>query len=109
MAQYDDGDDHDVCQFHAHWGGEDSRGSEHTVDGKVNIIFIIIVIIIIVIIIFDIIIIIIIIVSSLQALASEIHLVHFNQKYGNIETAIDKVLKCSFVKYAGLISPRTIR
>ena len=117
MAQYDDDDDHDhdgdddhdVCQFHAHWGGEDSRGSEHTVDGKVNIIFIIIVIIIIVIIIFDIIIIIIIIVSSLQAFASEIHLVHFNQKYGNIETAIDKVLKCSFVKYAGLTSPRTIR
>ena len=112
MAQYDDDDhddhdgddDHDVCQFHAHWGGEDSRGSEHTVDGKVNIIFIIIVIII-----FDIIIIIIIIVSSLQAFASEIHLVHFNQKYGNIETAIDKVLKCSFVKYAGLISPRIIR
>ena len=25
-----------LAQFHAHWGGENSRGSEHTVDGKVN-------------------------------------------------------------------------
>jgi len=25
-----------LAQFHAHWGGENSRGSEHTVDGKVS-------------------------------------------------------------------------
>ena len=25
-----------LAQFHAHWGGENSRGSEHTVDGKVK-------------------------------------------------------------------------
>jgi len=45
-------------QFHAHWGGENSRGSEHLVDG--------------------------------EAFAAEIHLVHFNQKYGDFETAMDK-------------------
>jgi len=47
-----------LAQFHAHWGGENSRGSEHTVDGK--------------------------------AFAAEIHFVHFNQKYGDFETAVDK-------------------
>ena len=25
-----------LAQFHAHWGGENARGSEHTVDGKVG-------------------------------------------------------------------------
>merc|ERR1712025_50527 len=27
-------DTYQLVQFHAHWGGENSRGSEHTVDGK---------------------------------------------------------------------------
>ena len=31
-----DGDTYQLVQFHAHWGGENSRGSEHTVDGKVG-------------------------------------------------------------------------
>jgi len=26
-----------LAQFHAHWGGENGRGSEHTVDGKVSV------------------------------------------------------------------------
>ena len=29
-------DNYQLVQFHAHWGGENGRGSEHTVDGKVN-------------------------------------------------------------------------
>ena len=28
--------EYQLAQFHAHWGGENSRGSEHTVDGKVR-------------------------------------------------------------------------
>ena len=31
--------------MHAHWGGENSRGSEHTVDGKVTIVTIILIIV----------------------------------------------------------------
>jgi len=47
-----------LAQFHAHWGGENSRGSEHTVDGKM--------------------------------FSAELHLVHFNTKYGNLGDAVDK-------------------
>ena len=28
--------EYQLAQFHAHWGGENARGSEHTVDGKVK-------------------------------------------------------------------------
>ena len=31
-----EGDTYQIAQFHAHWGGENGRGSEHTVDGKVG-------------------------------------------------------------------------
>ena len=27
-------DEYEVWQFHAHWGDDDCRGSEHTVDGQ---------------------------------------------------------------------------
>ena len=47
-----------LAQFHAHWGGENSRGSEHTVDGK--------------------------------SFSAELHLVHFNTKYGDLGNAADK-------------------
>ena len=47
-----------LAQFHAHWGGENARGSEHTVDGK--------------------------------SFSAELHLVHFNTKYGDLGNAVDK-------------------
>ncbi|XP_023342769.1 carbonic anhydrase [Eurytemora carolleeae] len=47
-----------LAQFHAHWGGENSRGSEHTVDGKM--------------------------------FSAELHLVHYNSKYGSFGEAADK-------------------
>lgn len=51
-------DIYQLAQFHAHWGGEDSRGSEHTVDGKM--------------------------------FSAELHLVHYNSKYGDFGNAVDK-------------------
>ena len=27
-------DEYELWQFHAHWGSDNSKGSEHTVDGK---------------------------------------------------------------------------
>ena len=27
-------DEYELWQFHAHWGNDSSKGSEHTVDGK---------------------------------------------------------------------------
>ena len=51
-------DVYQLAQFHAHWGGENARGSEHTVDGK--------------------------------AFSAELHLVHYNTKYGDLGTAVDK-------------------
>jgi len=51
-------DTYQIAQFHAHWGGENSRGSEHTVDGKM--------------------------------FSAELHLVHFNTKYGSFANAADK-------------------
>ena len=50
--------EYQLAQFHAHWGGENARGSEHTVDGK--------------------------------AFSAELHLVHYNTKYGDLGTAVDK-------------------
>jgi len=47
-----------LAQFHAHWGGENGRGSEHTVDGKM--------------------------------FSAELHLVHYNSKYGDFGSAADK-------------------
>jgi len=51
-------DTYQIAQFHAHWGGENSRGSEHTVDGKM--------------------------------FSAELHLVHYNTKYGSFGNAADK-------------------
>jgi len=48
-------DEYELWQFHAHWGSDNSKGSEHTVDGK--------------------------------EYASELHLVHWNKKYENPNTA----------------------
>ncbi|XP_052283380.1 uncharacterized protein LOC127880170 isoform X13 [Dreissena polymorpha] len=45
-------------QFHLHWGADDNRGSEHTIDGKM--------------------------------FASELHLVHWNTKYGTFAEAVTK-------------------
>jgi len=45
-------------QMHAHWGKQEGRGSEHTIDGKM----------------FD----------------GELHLVHYNTKYGSFSEAVDK-------------------
>ena len=64
-----------LAQFHAHWGGENARGSEHTVDGKVGSgkylcfknIF-----------------------AHRQMFSAELHLVHFNTKYGSLGEAVDK-------------------
>jgi len=50
--------EYQLAQFHAHWGGENARGSEHTVDGKM--------------------------------FSAELHLVHFNTKYGSFGDAVDK-------------------
>jgi len=50
--------EYELWQFHAHWGSEDGKGSEHTVDGK--------------------------------TFASELHLVHWNKKYGNPNDAAGK-------------------
>jgi len=51
-------DNYQLVQFHAHWGGENGRGSEHTVDGKM--------------------------------FSAELHLVHYNVKYGSFGEAADK-------------------
>ena len=51
-------DVYQLAQFHAHWGGENARGSEHTVDGK--------------------------------SFSAELHLVHYNTKYGDLGNAVDK-------------------
>jgi len=51
-------DEYKLIQFHAHWGGENGRGSEHTVDGKM--------------------------------FSAELHLVHYNTKYGTFGEAADK-------------------
>jgi carbonic anhydrase len=48
-------DEYELWQFHAHWGNDSSKGSEHTVDGKTY--------------------------------AAELHLVHWNKKYENPNTA----------------------
>lgn len=45
-------------QYHCHWGREEDRGSEHTVDG--------------------------------HKYAAELHLVHYNKKYGSFSAAADK-------------------
>ncbi|KAL4234210.1 Carbonic anhydrase [Mactra antiquata] len=45
-------------QFHLHWGSQDNKGSEHTIDGK--------------------------------EYAAELHLVHYNTKYGTFKKAVDK-------------------
>ena len=50
--------EYQLAQFHAHWGGENIRGSKHTVDGKM--------------------------------FSAELHLVHFNTKYGSFGDAVDK-------------------
>lgn len=47
--------EYELWQFHAHWGSDNSKGSEHTIDGK--------------------------------EYASELHLVHWNKKYDNPNTA----------------------
>ncbi|XP_037069435.1 carbonic anhydrase-like [Pollicipes pollicipes] len=47
-----------LAQYHCHWGREDERGSEHTVDG--------------------------------HKYAAELHLVHYNKKYGSFAAAADK-------------------
>lgn len=50
--------EYQLAQYHCHWGRENERGSEHTVDGK--------------------------------RYAAELHLVHFNKKYGTFAAAADK-------------------
>ncbi|XP_043242964.1 carbonic anhydrase 13-like isoform X1 [Amphibalanus amphitrite] len=47
-----------LAQYHCHWGREEDRGSEHTIDGK--------------------------------RYAAELHLVHYNKKYGSFAAAADK-------------------
>jgi len=47
-----------LAQYHCHWGREEDRGSEHTVNG--------------------------------QKYAAELHLVHYNTKYGSFGEAADK-------------------
>jgi len=50
--------EYELAQYHCHWGRENARGSEHTVDGK--------------------------------RYAAELHLVHFNKRYGSFAEAADK-------------------
>ncbi|KAH3803464.1 hypothetical protein DPMN_131725 [Dreissena polymorpha] len=47
-----------LAQFHLHWGADDTRGSEHTIDWK--------------------------------QFAAELHLVHWNTKYGSFAEAVHK-------------------
>ncbi|XP_052215705.1 carbonic anhydrase 2-like [Dreissena polymorpha] len=48
-----------LAQFHLHWGADDTRGSEHTIDGK--------------------------------QFAAELHLVHWNTKYGSFAEAVNMI------------------
>ncbi|XP_037085141.1 carbonic anhydrase-like [Pollicipes pollicipes] len=50
--------EYELAQYHCHWGRQNERGSEHTVDGR--------------------------------RYAAELHLVHFNKRYGSFAAAADK-------------------
>jgi carbonic anhydrase len=64
-----------LAQFHMHWGGDDCKGSEHTI--------------------------------SHRSYPIEIHLVHFNKKYGNLSAAVSMPDGLAVIGFFGEVGDKT--